>query len=82
MFPFLLPGIRVVLRATKPEIRCEQGDPLPVQLRARRRKLDLSIGEAATVVGVTRWTFGLWESGQRRPQARYRKAIAAFLGAP
>jgi hypothetical protein len=36
---FLVPGVRVALRATKPEFRCEQGDPLPAQLRARRRNL-------------------------------------------
>src|SRR6185437_12084279 len=58
---FLVPGVPVALRATKPEFRCEQGDPLPAQLRGRRRKLNLSVEEAAAMVGVRRWTFGLWE---------------------
>jgi DNA-binding XRE family transcriptional regulator len=77
---FLVPGVRVSLRASKPEFRCEQGDPLPAQLRGRRRRLNLSVEDAAALVGVRRWTFGLWENGQQRPQARYRGAIARFLG--
>ena len=77
---FLVPGVRVALRATKPEFRCEQGDPLPAQLRARRRQLDLSVEEAAVLLGVRRWTFGLWENGQQRPQARHKSALAGFLG--
>ena len=76
---FLVPGVRVTLRASEPEFRWEQGDPLPAQLRGQRRRLNLSVEEAASLVGVRRWTFGLWENGQRRPQARYRKAIARFL---
>jgi DNA-binding XRE family transcriptional regulator len=77
---FLVPGVRVSLRASKPEFRCEQGDPLPAQLRGQRRRLNLSVEEAAAVVGIRRWTFGLWENGQQRPQARYREAITRFLG--
>jgi len=77
---FLVPGVRVTLRASKPEFRCEQGDPLPAQLRARRRQLALSVQEAAAMLGVRRWTFGLWENGQQRPQARYRPALVRFLG--
>jgi DNA-binding XRE family transcriptional regulator len=77
---FLVPGVRVSLRASKPEFRCEQSDRLPTQLRGRRRKLNLSVEEAAAVVGVRRWTFGLWENGQQRPKARYCTAIARFLG--
>ena len=70
----------MALRATKPEFRCEQGDPLPAQLRGQRRRLNLSIEEAAVRVGVRRWTFGLWENGRQQPQARNRNAIARFLG--
>lgn len=76
----MVPGVPVTLRATKPEFRCEQGDPLPAQLRAQRRRLNLSVEDAAALVGVRRWTFGLWENGQQTPQARYRRAIARFLG--
>jgi len=75
----LAPGVRVTLRATKPEFRCEQGDPLPAQLRARRRALGLTVADAAAVVGVQRWTFGVWENGRQRPQARYRDAVVLFL---
>jgi DNA-binding XRE family transcriptional regulator len=76
---FLVPGVGVTLKATKPEFRCAQGDPLPTQLRGQRRRLNLSVEEAAAIVGVRRWTFGLWENGQQRPQARYRDAITLFL---
>lgn len=41
--------------------------------------LNLSVEDAAVLAGVRRWTFGLWENGQQRPQARYRDAIALFL---
>jgi DNA-binding XRE family transcriptional regulator len=77
---FLVPGVRVSLRASKPEFRCEQGDPLPAQLRVRRRRLNLSVEDAAVLVGVRRWTFGLWETGRQRPQARYWEGITRFLG--
>jgi len=76
----LVPGVSVTLKATKPEFRCEQGDPLPAQLRGQRQQLNLSVEEAAALMGVRRWTFGLWENGQQRPQARFRGAIARFLG--
>jgi DNA-binding XRE family transcriptional regulator len=64
---------------TKPEFRYEQDDP-PAQLRARGRGVDFSVEEAAALVGVRRWTFGLWEDGSQRPQFRYRNAIVQFLG--
>ena len=67
------------LRAIWRELRCEQGDPLPGLLRGRRRRLNLSVGDAAALVGVRRWTFGRWENGQQRPQARHRDAIAPIL---
>ena len=50
-----------------------------MQLRTRRRALGQTVAEAAAVVGVTQWTFGLWENGRQRPQARYRDAIVLFL---
>jgi DNA-binding XRE family transcriptional regulator len=77
---FLVPGVRVRLRATKPEFHCEQGDPLPAQLSARRRKLGLTTAEAAALVGVTQWTFGMWENHRQQPSARSRRAVARFLG--
>src|SRR5262249_34466836 len=78
--PILASGVPVTLRASRPEFWCEQQDPLSAQLRARRRKLGLTVGEAAKLVGVGRWTFGLWENGRRRPSAHVRPAIARFLG--
>jgi hypothetical protein len=49
---FLVSGVPVTLRATRPEFRCEQRDPLSAQLRARRLSLGLTIAEAAALVGV------------------------------
>jgi DNA-binding XRE family transcriptional regulator len=62
----LVLAVRVLLRASKPEFRCEQGDPLPAQLRGRRHKLGLTVAEAAKLVGVGQWTFGMWENGRPR----------------
>lgn len=76
----LLPGIPVALRAGRPEFRCEKGEPLPAQLRARRRRLGLTTAEAARRMGVTRWTFGMWESGRQQPSGRSQQAITTFLG--
>ncbi|WP_414694012.1 helix-turn-helix transcriptional regulator [Phenylobacterium sp.] len=70
----------MTLRASRPECRCEQGDPLPAQLRARRYRLGLTVAEAAKLVGVGQWTFGMWENGRQRPSARSRRVIAGFLG--
>ncbi|MDB5423866.1 MAG: hypothetical protein JWQ29_1282 [Phenylobacterium sp.] len=77
---FLVFGVPVTLRASKPEFRCEQGDPLPAQLRGRRRGLGLTVAEAAKLVGVSQWTFGIWENGRQQPSVRSRRVIAAFLG--
>jgi DNA-binding XRE family transcriptional regulator len=76
---FLVFGVPVSLRASRPEFRCEQSDPLPAQLRARRRRLGLTVAEAAKLVGVTRWTFGMWKNGRQWPSARSRQVIAGFL---
>jgi hypothetical protein len=50
---FLVPGVRVTLLASKPEFRCDEGDPLPAQLRAWRYRLGLTIAKAAALLGVT-----------------------------
>jgi DNA-binding XRE family transcriptional regulator len=77
--PYLLPGVRVHRTAIKPEFRTGQGDSLGTQLRGARRKRGLSLAEAAEVLGVRRWTLGLWENGAQEPQAYLRPAIARFL---
>jgi DNA-binding XRE family transcriptional regulator len=76
----LVSGVPVILKASRPEFRCEQGDPLPARLRAQRRKLGLTIAEAANLVGVSRWTFGLWQNGRQPPSAQSRRVIERFLG--
>jgi DNA-binding XRE family transcriptional regulator len=76
----LVSGVPVTLKASRPEFRCEQGDPPAAQLRARRLKLGLTTTEAAALMGVTQWTLGMWENGRQQPSARLRGAIARFLG--
>jgi transcriptional regulator with XRE-family HTH domain len=76
----LVSGVRVTLRASRPEFRCELVDPLPAQLRARRYQLGLTVADAAKLVGVQQWTFGMWENGPQWPSARSRRFIAGFLG--
>jgi DNA-binding XRE family transcriptional regulator len=77
---FLVPGVPVALRASRLARPCEQDEPLPAQLLAKRRRLDLSLAEAAAILGVTRWTLGIWESGKQRPSVPSGRVIAAFLG--
>jgi DNA-binding XRE family transcriptional regulator len=76
----LLPGVAVTLEAGRPEFQSDPDDPLSARLRARRRKLGLTITDAARLVGVRRWTFGMWENGQQRPSPHLNLAIAKFLG--
>ncbi|WP_394761824.1 helix-turn-helix transcriptional regulator [Phenylobacterium sp.] len=77
---FLVLGVPVTLKASRLEFRCKRGDPLPAQLRARRRRLGLTTTEAAALVGVTQWTLGMWENARQKPSARSRRALAKFLG--
>jgi len=75
----LVPGVPVLRTATKPEFRTDQAAPLGERLRRRRRNLGLTLAEAAKLIGVRRWTFGLWERGMQEPRAGLRPAIARFL---
>jgi DNA-binding XRE family transcriptional regulator len=75
----LVPGVEERLGATKPEFRCARDDALSTRLRRQRRKLGLTVDAAASLIGVRRWTWGLWENGGQRPQARYQAALDGFL---
>jgi len=77
--PFLVPGVPVHRTATKPEFRTDQAAPIGERLRQRRRNRGLTLAEAAKLIGVRRWTFGLWEKGMQEPRAGLRPAIARFL---
>jgi DNA-binding XRE family transcriptional regulator len=77
--PYLLPGVRVHRTAIKPEFRAGQDDSLGAQLRATRRQRGLTLAEAADMIGVRRWTLGLWENGVQEPQVHLRPAIVRFL---
>lgn len=76
---FLVPGVKAILNASKPEFENAQADDLSAQLRRQRRRLGLTIDAAAGILGVRRWTWGLWESGGQRPHARYAPALNDFL---
>ena len=52
---------------------------LPEQLRAARLRRGLSIKVAAEGLGVDEGTFGRWESGAWKPQARSLPIIELFL---
>lgn len=54
---------------------------LSERLRAHRRALGLSRRKAARVIGVDESTLARWETGERRPEGRYLKLVACFLGA-
>jgi DNA-binding XRE family transcriptional regulator len=71
--------VKALLKAYKPEFVSAPDDDLPARLRRRRRRLALSVEEAALLVGVRRWTWGLWENGGQRPQPRHQAALARFL---
>jgi DNA-binding XRE family transcriptional regulator len=77
--PFLLPGVRVHLTALKPEFRAQQDESLGARLRRRRRLLGLTLAEAAEIIGVRRWTFGLWENGTQEPCVSLRPSVCRFL---
>ncbi|MGH6957908.1 MAG: hypothetical protein ACREEW_14675 [Caulobacteraceae bacterium] len=67
------------MRAIKPEFAPSGNGELGALLRSKRRRLGLSVKEAAAQLGVRRWTWGLWEAGTSRPQARLRTALERFL---
>jgi DNA-binding XRE family transcriptional regulator len=65
---------------TKPGFEGSRGDELPARLRRQRRKLGLTIDEAASLVGLRRWTWGLSENGSQQPHPRRQAALARFIG--
>ncbi|WP_370873792.1 helix-turn-helix transcriptional regulator [Caulobacter ginsengisoli] len=67
------------MKGDRTKFRARQGERLGAQIERRRRQLGLSCARAAALIGVTRWTLGLWEQGKQEPAARYGSAIARFL---
>jgi hypothetical protein len=53
---------------------------LPEKLAAKRRKLGLTIAEAAKLIGVDEGTFGRWERGDWKPRNSHA-AVRRFLSA-
>ena len=78
---------RVRKGAARPE-RAPEGDDeagtprrfSATRLAAQRRKLGLSAGEFATLVGVSGQSIYKWEHGEARPRAKQLEAIAAVRG--
>lgn len=52
----------------------------PTRLAAQRRKLGLSAGDFALLLGVSGQSVYKWEHGESRPRARQLEAIAALRG--
>ena len=50
------------------------------RLAAQRRKLGLSAGDFAALIGVSGQSVYKWEHGEARPRARQLEAIAALRG--
>jgi len=65
--------------AAKPEFYKGKALSLGEQIRSCRRKRGLTLAEAAEIIGVRRWTLGLWENGSQMPRVSLRPAIARFL---
>ena len=49
------------------------------KLKAERRRRGLSIERAAELIGVDEGTFGRWERGEWKPQARSCPIVTLFL---
>lgn len=77
---FVRPGVRVQLRATKPEILAERRDTLGAHLRRRLRELGMTRADAATILGADYKTLMWWELDEREPFAHCYPAIVNFLG--
>ncbi|HUZ11644.1 MAG TPA: helix-turn-helix domain-containing protein, partial [Caulobacteraceae bacterium] len=67
------------LRTIKPESRPSGSDDFGARLRRRRERLGLSIEKSAALLGVRRWTWGLWENGRQVPSALHRRALEERL---
>jgi len=52
----------------------------PTRLAATRRKLGLSAGDFAALIGVSGQSIYKWESGESRPRAKQLAAIASVRG--
>jgi transcriptional regulator with XRE-family HTH domain len=55
-------------------------EEIGTQLARRRSELDLEPSDAAQQIGVRTRTYTRWERRQDEPSARFRPAIARFLG--
>lgn len=74
-----MPGVRVHKTAIKPELRVQQDETIGARLRRARQMRGLTLAEAAALIGVRRWTLGLWERGTQEPRASLLPAIGRFL---
>ena len=71
------------VRAQKAELKASEGEVeaarfSPRLIRKLRKRLGLSQGQLATVVGVSTVSVGLWEQGKTRPGGANRGALVAL----
>ena len=75
-----LPGIRVTLKALKPNIFAEPPRTLGEHIKARRLALLLTQKDLARRLGVSSFTVLNWERGKTAPSPQLSDALAHFLG--
>lgn len=60
--------------------KVNKNTPFPTRLRELRAEKGVSQGELSRVLGVSKSTVGLWETGDTLPDARYVRALAEYFG--
>ncbi len=63
-----------------PEEKVKAARLSPLLIKDLRKRLGLSQGQLACLVGVSRQAMAFWELGKSRPQRRNRAALVAFRG--
>ncbi len=67
---------RTILQASEEEVEAARFSPRLI--RSLRKRLGLSQGQLATVVGVSSASVGFWEQGRTRPTGLNRTALVAL----
>ena len=67
---------RAKLAATPEEVKAARVSP--TLIKKLRKRLGITQGDLATLVGVSTSTVGSWEYGKAKPEGRNRKALVAL----
>jgi len=77
---FPLPHVPLTFRWVRPKAFPDNPKTLGEHLHKRRAVLGLIQAQAAEALGVSTWTYLLWETDRTTPTIRYYPAIFDFLG--